>query len=69
ALHTVDHPEVGPRWLRTCAAADAVDCLATVGGRGALPQTGVIGVGALAGAAAVAGVALAAQLEAAPPTR
>lgn len=68
ALHTVDHPEVGPRWLRTCAAADAVDCLATIGGRGAMPRSGVIGVSALAGGAAIAGVVLAAQLEATPPT-
>lgn len=64
ALHTVDHPEVGPRWLRTCAAADAVDLLATAGARKALPTAGVLGVGALAGGAAAAGVALAAQLDA-----
>lgn len=62
-LHTVDHPEVGPRWLRMCAAADTVDFLATVGARGALPASGVAGVGALASGAAVAGLALAGQLE------
>src|SRR5690242_18054661 len=40
ALHTVDHPEVGPRWQRTCAAADAVDLAATVAARAALPPVG-----------------------------
>ena len=62
-LHTVDHPEVGPRWLRMCAAADAVDYLATIGARKALPTSGWVGVGALAKSAAVAGVVLAGQLE------
>lgn len=62
-LHTVDHPEVGPRWLRMCAAADAVDYLATVGARRSLPTAGWVGVGALAKGAAVAGVVLAGQLE------
>ena len=42
-LHTVDHPEVGPRWLRMCAAADTVDFLATAAARKSLPRSGVIG--------------------------
>jgi hypothetical protein len=67
-LHTVDHPEVGPRWLRMCAAADAVDYLATVGARRSLPTAGWVGVGALAKSAAVAGVVLAGQLEAGSTT-
>ena len=29
ALHTLDHPEVGPRWQATCAIVDTVDLLAT----------------------------------------
>ena len=40
ALHTVDHPDVGPRWQRTCAAADAVDALATLVARRSLPPAG-----------------------------
>jgi hypothetical protein len=27
-LHTVDHPEVGRRWIATCGAVDAVDAFA-----------------------------------------
>lgn len=64
ALHTVDHPQVGARWMRMAAAADAVDLLATVAARRSLPTAGVVGVGALAGGAAAAGAVLAGQLEA-----
>ncbi|MBJ7332735.1 MAG: hypothetical protein JHC95_22765 [Solirubrobacteraceae bacterium] len=64
ALHTVDHPEVGPRWLRTCAVADLVDLGATLAARKALPPSGVVGVGLLAAGAAAAGFALAGQVEA-----
>jgi hypothetical protein len=56
ALHTVDHPEVGPRWQRTCAAADAVDALATVVARRSLPPVGSALVAALATAGAATGV-------------
>ena len=55
ALHTVDHPDVGPRWQATCAVVDGVDALATVGAAGDLPASGVAGTVALAGGAAVAG--------------
>jgi hypothetical protein len=56
ALHTVDHPEVGPRWQRTCAAADAVDLAATVAARDALPPVGsALVMGMAAGGAAVGG--------------
>lgn len=67
-LHTVDHPEVGPRWLRMCAAADMVDALATGAAHRGLPRSGVIGVGALAKGAAIAGIVLANQLEAGSAT-
>lgn len=63
ALHTVDHPQVGARWMRMAAVADSIDFLATMAARKALPSAGVIGVGALAGGAAAAGLALAGQLE------
>jgi hypothetical protein len=56
ALHTVDHPEVGPRWQRTCAAVDAVDLAATAAARGAVPPVGSALVMAMAaGGAAVGG--------------
>lgn len=58
ALHTVSHPEVGPRWQATCAAVDLVDALATAGAAGDLPSSGVIGVVAVAGGAAAAGAYL-----------
>lgn len=54
ALHTVDHPEVGPRWQRTLAACDLVDLTATVIGRSALPAAGAAGTVAMAGGAAAA---------------
>lgn len=58
ALHTVDHPEVGPRWQATCAAVDAVDAFATVSAAGDLPASGVAGTVAVAGGAALAGAYL-----------
>ena len=39
ALHTVDHPQVGPRWVATCALADAVDAGASYAARRALPPS------------------------------
>src|SRR3712207_8128878 len=39
-LHTVDHPQVGPRWVATGALADAVDGLATLAARRDLPRVG-----------------------------
>ncbi len=56
ALHTVDHPEIGPRWQATCAAVDAVDLLATVAAAGDLPAAGVAGTSLVAGSAAAAGL-------------
>ncbi len=61
-LHTLSHPEVGPRWMATCAVADTVDFAATVAGRKGLPPQAA-GVIALAGGSAVAGFALAAALK------
>jgi hypothetical protein len=55
ALHTLDHPEVGPRWLATCAVVDTVDLLATGAARSDLPAAGVAGTALLAGGSAVAG--------------
>jgi hypothetical protein len=55
ALHTVDHPEVGPRWQATCAAVDGSDVLATVAARGDLPLAGAAGTVLLAGVAAAIG--------------
>jgi hypothetical protein len=54
-LHTLDHPEVAPRWQRTCAAVDAVDLVATAAARHALPRVGSALVMALAGAGAGVG--------------
>ena len=62
ALHTVDHPEVGPRWQRTCAAADAVDALATLRARRSLPPVGSALVTALAAAGAATGLRVAGAL-------
>ena len=56
ALHTIDHPEVGPRWQATGAAVDAVDLLATLAAAGDLPAGGVAGTSLIAGSAAAAGL-------------
>lgn len=55
ALHTLDHPEVGPRWQATCAVVDTVDLLATGVARKDLPAAGVAGTALVAGGAAAAG--------------
>jgi hypothetical protein len=55
ALHTVDHPEVAPRWQRTCAAVDAVDLAATAAARSSLPRVGSVLVMAMAAAGAATG--------------
>jgi hypothetical protein len=55
ALHTAEHPEVGPRWQATCATVDCVDLLATLAGRSDLPKAGVVGTVLLAGGSAAAG--------------
>jgi hypothetical protein len=55
ALHTIDHPEVGPRWQATCALVDGSDVLATVAARRDMPPAGAAGTVLLAGIAAVVG--------------
>lgn len=55
ALHTLEHPEVGPRWQATCAVVDTVDMLATGAARKDLPAAGVAGTALVAGGAAGAG--------------
>jgi hypothetical protein len=62
ALHTLDTPEVGPRWQRTCAVVDAVDALAALLAARDLPFGGAAGVALLGGAAAAAGFWQADQL-------
>jgi hypothetical protein len=63
ALHTIDHPEVGPRWQATCAAVDGVDLLATVAARSDLPVAGVLGTALIAGGASAAGLYFARALK------
>jgi hypothetical protein len=59
-LHTADHPQVAARWLRACAAVDAVDGAAAFAQRDHLPLRGGLGT-ALAATASVSGFVLAAQ--------
>jgi hypothetical protein len=63
ALHTLDHPEVGPRWQATCAAVDTVDLLANVAARADLPAAGFASTAAVAGGAAAAGAYFARALK------
>jgi hypothetical protein len=61
-LHTVDHPEVAPRWLSATAACDAVDFAAGMAVRDDLPRVrGAMGM-AIAAGAAVSGFALSRSL-------
>lgn len=55
ALHTLDHPDVGPRWQATVGAVDAVDAIAVGLAAGELPASSVAGTAALASGAAAAG--------------
>jgi hypothetical protein len=61
-LHTLNHPEVGPRWLRLGVVADVVDFSATVAARRELPAAGATLSAAVAGGAAVVGAVLASKL-------
>ncbi len=56
ALHTLDHPEVGPRWQATCAVVDTTDLLVTVAARADLPRAGMVNTALVAGGAAAAGL-------------
>ena len=60
-LHTLSHPQVGARWARTCAVADAVDALATLAARDRLPVT-ALGVVALAASGTATGLVVGARL-------
>lgn len=67
-LHTVDHADVGPRWVATCALADGVDALATAAVRRDLPRvTGTVLFPVGAALTAAAGLAFARGLKASPP--
>lgn len=67
AVHTLDHPDVAPRWQRACAAIDAVDGLAVLAARRELPTAGVAGFLAIAGGGAAAGAWLSGQVGRAEP--
>ncbi len=66
-LHTLNHPQVGPRWVATCAVNDFVDMVSTLKGRDELPSRGVAGTVALAGGTVVASLAVARSLQATAP--
>jgi hypothetical protein len=68
ALHTVDHPDVAPRWQRTCAAVDAVDFAATAATRDALPSAGSAFVMAMAAGGAATGAWLGGALSRPAPS-
>jgi hypothetical protein len=57
-VHTAADPERGYRWARTASLGDAVDLVATVVAAKSIPRSGLLGTVALAGAAAVSGVAV-----------
>ena len=65
ALHVVDEPDVGAGLLRTLAACDAVDLLATLAVRRSLSPIGVATIAAMAVPAAAGQLWAAAQLDAA----
>jgi hypothetical protein len=61
-LHTIDNPQVGPRWQRTLALCDGVDLAATLAVRRSLPPASVALVVVLAASATGAQLWAAAQL-------
>lgn len=65
ALHTIDRPQVAARWLRALAACDAVDLVATLAARRALPAHGRPLIVAMAGAAAAGQLWVAREIAAA----
>jgi hypothetical protein len=64
-LHTLSHPQIGPRWVQMCAVADTVDAVATSAARDELPTVGAWGTIALAGGSTVAGLVIASKLKSA----
>jgi hypothetical protein len=67
-LHTLSHPQIGPRWVATCAINDAVDLYATVSARDELPSSGVLGTAVLASGTVAASVAIAGTLKRTAPS-
>jgi hypothetical protein len=63
ALHVLDTPGAGPGLLRTLAACDAVDLLATLAAGRALPVPGRVLVAAMASAGAAGQAWAAARLD------
>ena len=64
ALHTLDNPQVGPRWQRTAALIDGVDLAATLAARRQVPATGVALAAVVASGAIVAELWAAGRLKA-----
>jgi hypothetical protein len=64
AMHTLENPQVGPRWQRTAAACDADDALAALAAARDLRARGTLTVAVIGGAAAAAGLWIAGELEA-----
>jgi hypothetical protein len=62
ALHTIGHPQVGPRWVATSAVADLVDGAASLAAGRALPAVGRVGVPLVGVGSAAVGFAAAAAL-------
>ena len=62
ALHTVEHPEIGPRWQRTAAILDAIDAGATIAARSELPSSAVTGTVLLTVGSALAGARISSAL-------
>jgi hypothetical protein len=54
ALHTLDHPDVGPRWQTTVGVVDIVDAIGTGLAASDLPRRGVAGTAVIASGAAAA---------------
>ena len=67
ALHTVDAPQLGPRYQATLAICDAVDFAATVAARRSLPRVGAILVAAMAATGVAGQLWVAERLRAAAP--
>jgi hypothetical protein len=67
ALHTLDNPQVAPRYQATLAVCDAVDLGATLAARRSLPWTGTVLVSAMAATGVVGQLWVARRLGAATP--
>jgi len=57
-LHTLDHPEVAPRWLASTGLMDLIDGASALAVASSLPRGRGAGGAVIAGAAGVAGLAL-----------